>query len=65
MPATEPTSIKSEARKLVERLADNATWEDLAYEIYVRQCIEAGREDARAGRVFSAVEARRMLGLPA
>ena len=35
-------NIKQEAHRLVEQLPDNATWDDLAYEIYVRQAIEEG-----------------------
>ena len=31
------STIKEEARRLVERLSENATWEDLQYEIYVWQ----------------------------
>jgi hypothetical protein len=38
----QPTNIKQEAHRLVEQLPDNATWDDLMYEIYVRQAIEAG-----------------------
>ena len=30
------TSVKFEARRLVEQLPDDATWDDLMYEIYVR-----------------------------
>jgi hypothetical protein len=37
-----PTAIKTEARRLVEQLPDDATWEDLMYEIYMRQAIESG-----------------------
>jgi predicted transcriptional regulator len=44
--------IKPEARRLVEQLPDSATWDDLAYEVYVRQAIEAGVADADAGRVL-------------
>ena len=44
-------SIKPEARRLVERLPDSATWDDLAYEVYVRQAVEAGLADSDAGRV--------------
>ena len=35
------TTIKDEARRLVERLPEDATWEDLQYEIYLRQAVEA------------------------
>jgi predicted transcriptional regulator len=50
-------NIKSEARRLVDNLPDSATWDDLAYEVYVRQSVEAGLADADAGRVLSHDEA--------
>ena len=50
-PSVPARGIKNEARRLVEQLSDEATWEDLMYEVYVRQTIEAGFEDSRAGRV--------------
>jgi len=46
-------NIKADARRIVDELPDNATWEDLMYEIYVRESIETGLEDAEAGRVVS------------
>jgi predicted transcriptional regulator len=49
----ESRSIKAEARRLVDELPDTATWEDLMYEIYVRESIEAGLEDVSAGKVVS------------
>jgi predicted transcriptional regulator len=61
----EATSVKSEAQRLVEQLPDDATWEDLLYEIYVRQAVEAGLKDCREGRTVPASEVRRRLGLPA
>lgn len=54
---SEPRSIKPDARKLIESLPDSASWDDLAYEVYVRQSIEAGEADAEAGRVVSHDEA--------
>jgi predicted transcriptional regulator len=45
-------NIKPEARRLVDSLPDSATWDDLAYEVYVRQSVEAGLADADAGRVL-------------
>jgi predicted transcriptional regulator len=47
----EAEKVKDEARRLIERLPDDATWDDLMHEIYVRQAIEAGLEDSREGRV--------------
>ena len=46
-------NIKPEAHRLVDGLPDSASWNDLMYEIYVRQAIEAGLADAQAGRMLS------------
>jgi predicted transcriptional regulator len=43
--------IKREAQRLVERLPDDASWDDLMYAIYVRQGVERGIADADAGRI--------------
>lgn len=60
MPAT---TIRDEAKRLVDRLPDDATWDDLLYQVCVRQSIDAGLEDAKAGRVVPVEEVRRRLGL--
>lgn len=57
------TSIKTEAQRMVDQLPADATWDDLLYQVYVRQSIEAGLEDVREGRVISTEELRRRLGL--
>jgi predicted transcriptional regulator len=56
-------TVKEEARRLVEQLPDEATWEDLQYEIYFRQAVEAGLKDSREGRTVTLEEARRRFGL--
>ena len=56
-------SIKQQALNLLEKLPENATWEDLMYEIYVRQTIEAGIEDSKAGRTIDVKEVRAKFGL--
>ena len=43
--------LKEEARRLVDALPEEATWEDLMHEIHVRQVIESGLEDIEAGRI--------------
>ena len=48
---SESRNIKPDAKRLVESLPETATWDDLAYEVYVRQSIEAGLADAEGGRV--------------
>ncbi len=40
-------SVKEEIRRLADRLPDDVTREDLQYQIYVRQAVEAGLKDAR------------------
>lgn len=57
--------IKEEARRLVEKLPENSTWEDLVHEIYVRQAIESGLADSRAGRTTDVKQVRSSFGLPA
>jgi len=42
--------IRSDARRLVDQLPPGASWDDLAYEVYVRQAIEQGVADADSGR---------------
>ena len=56
-------NVKDEARRLVENLPEDATWDDLMYRIYVRQAIEAGLEDSEAGRTVDVGEVRARFGL--
>jgi predicted transcriptional regulator len=57
------TSIKEQAHELVDMLPDGATWEDLIREVYVREAIERGLEDSKAGRVRGVKEVREQYGL--
>ena len=59
----ETISIKEEARRLVDQLPDNSTWDDLMHEIYVRQAIERGLADSEAGRTTSVEDVRVKFGL--
>lgn len=56
-------NIKQKARNLIDKLPDNSTWDDLMYEIYVRQAIEAGLADSEAEKVISVAEVRTKLKL--
>ena len=56
--------IKAQAKRLIERLPKNATWDDLMYEIYVRQAIDSGLADSAAGRTADVSKVRRRFGLP-
>jgi hypothetical protein len=60
-----PTLItKDDAHKLIDKMPDNSTWDDLIYEIYVRQVIEKGLSDSNAGRIHDVSDIRNKYGLP-
>lgn len=44
------SSVKDAARAIIDRLPEQATWDDLMYELYVKQKIEAGLKAADEGR---------------
>ena len=56
-------NVKEAAKRLVENLPEDVTWDDLMYQIYVRQNIEAGLADSEAGRVVEVEEIRKRFGL--
>ncbi len=43
---------KEAARQLIDRLPDQATWDDIMYELYVKEKIEEGLADIEAGRTI-------------
>jgi hypothetical protein len=57
------TKVKDEARKLIEKLPDDSTWDDLMREIYVRQAVESGLADSQAGRTTDVEQVRSEFGL--
>jgi hypothetical protein len=59
----ETTSIKDEARRLVDQLPEEFTWDDLMHEIYVRQAIEKGLADSQSGRTTRVEKVREKFGL--
>ena len=50
------TIQKEEAHRLVDGMPDNATWDDLIYEIHVRAAIESGLADLHEGRTVDMAE---------
>ncbi len=54
-------SAKEAARQIIDRLPDQATWDDIMYELYVKQKVEAGLKAADEGRTVSHEEAKRRL----
>jgi predicted transcriptional regulator len=55
------SSVKEEAKRLVEELPDQVTWDDIMYEFYVKKKIEVGLRAADEGRVVSHEEAKKRL----
>ena len=45
------SDIRDDAKRLIDQLPAGASWDDVAYEVYVRQSIEQGIADADAGRI--------------
>jgi predicted transcriptional regulator len=56
-------NVKAKARELIEQLPDNATWDDVAYEVAVRRSIERGLADLDAGRTYTSEALLESLGL--
>jgi predicted transcriptional regulator len=56
-------NVKEEARRLIDKLPEDITWDELMHEIYVRQSIEAGLADSEAGRTMDVDEVRAKFGL--
>jgi predicted transcriptional regulator len=54
---------KEEAHRLIDQLPLDATWDDLMQQLYVREAIERGLEDSRAGRTLEVAEVRKKYGL--
>jgi len=46
-------TAKQAARQLIDHLPDGVSWDDIMYELYVRQKIEQGLADIEADRTLS------------
>ena len=59
----EAQAFKEEAKRLIDSLPENASWNDLIYEIYVRKEIEAGLDDLENGRWKDHDEVKKIFGI--
>ena len=55
---------KDKAHQIIDRMPPNATWDDLMHEIYVREAVERGLADSKAGRTKDVRDIRTKYGLP-
>ena len=56
---------KEQAHRLVDKMSDGSTWDDLIHEIYVREAIEQGISDSDAGKTADVADVRKRYGLSA
>ena len=52
---------KQAAKQLIEHLPDQASWNDIMYELYVKQKIEAGLQAVAEGRTVPHEEVKQRL----
>ena len=45
-------TAKEAARQIIDKLSEDATWDDILYELYVKQKLESGLADIEAGPLF-------------
>ncbi len=57
------STMKTEAHRIVDQLPNDATWDDLMDQIYVRIMVDPGIEESRRGEFVSTEEVRREFGL--
>jgi hypothetical protein len=61
---SDTVNAKAAAKETIDRLPDDATWDDVMYRIYVRQKIDSGLKDVNEGKTVSTAEVRNRFGLP-
>ena len=54
------TTIKRNAIELIKSLPDSTTWDDIMYEIYVKQKIDKGLDDVKNGKLTPHENVRKM-----
>jgi hypothetical protein len=55
------SSVKKEAKELIDKLPDQVTWDDIMYEFYVKKKLAVALRAAEEGRVVSHEEAKKRL----
>ena len=54
-------SLKQAAQQLIDQVSDQASWDDIMYELYVKQKLEKGLKAVTDGRIVSQEEAKKRL----
>jgi hypothetical protein len=61
----QPSNLKRAAHQLIDKLPDDATWDDVVYEMVMRREIELGISDSDAKRTTPAEDILKEFGLDA
>ena len=56
------SNAKREAKKLIEKMPEKASWDDIMYQLYVRQKYEYGIEAVDRGEFKAHEQVKRMFG---
>ena len=56
------TTVKEEARKIVERLPEDATWADLADIVFLHERLARARKDRSEGKLIPLEEIEKEFG---
>ncbi|MBI5555952.1 MAG: hypothetical protein HY920_08900 [Elusimicrobia bacterium] len=51
--------VKEEAIKLIDKLPEQVTWDDIMYELYVKQKLSVALKAAKEGRVVAHEEVKK------
>ncbi len=51
--------VKEEAKKLIDKLPDQATWDDIMYEFYVKKKLAVALKAAEEGRIIPHEEVKK------
>ncbi len=54
------TAVKDNAINLISLMPKSATWDDIMYEIYVKQKIEKGISDSKNKKIISHEDVKKM-----
>jgi hypothetical protein len=57
--------LKQAAHELIDKLPENATWDDVVYEMVTRREIELGLQDSDASRTIPVEDVAKEFGLKA
>ena len=58
------STVKEQAKELIDTLPDQAKWDDIMYELYVKKKINLALEAAEEGRIIPREEVKKRLLSP-